>query len=38
MLKDVDYMLASGVKRVIGPMAADAATVISTLERIHGQR
>jgi threonine synthase len=38
MLKDVDYMLASGVKRVIGPMAADASTVISTLERIHGQR
>jgi threonine synthase len=38
MLKDVDYMLASGVKRVLGPMPADAAAVISTLERIHGER
>ncbi|HKT49669.1 MAG TPA: threonine synthase [Candidatus Angelobacter sp.] len=35
MLKDVDYMLDMRVKRVIGPMPADPATVISTLERLH---
>ncbi len=38
MLKDVDYMLQLQVKRVIGPMPADASNVISTLERIHGER
>lgn len=37
MLKDVDYMLSSQVKRVAGPMAADADAVISTLERLHGR-
>ena len=35
MLKDVDYMLEMRVKRVLGPMSADPATVISTLERLH---
>jgi len=35
MLKDVDYMLDMRVKRVLGPMSADPATVISTLERLH---
>ena len=35
MLKDVDYMLDMRVKRVIGPMPADPATVISTLERLN---
>jgi hypothetical protein len=37
MLKDVDYMLQSQIKRVIGPMAADAAAVIEVLERIHAE-
>jgi threonine synthase len=35
MLKDVDYMLQAQIKRVIGPMPADAAAVIEVLERIH---
>lgn len=35
MLKDVDYMLDMRVKRVIGPMPADPATVINTLERLN---
>jgi threonine synthase len=38
MLKDVEYMLESQVKRVLGPMPADPENVISTLERIHGER
>ena len=29
MLKDVDYMLQAQIKRVIGPMPADAAAVIA---------
>ena len=33
MLKDVDYMLQAQIKRVIGPMPADAAAVIEVLER-----
>ena len=35
MLKDVDYMLDMRVKRVLGPMPADPATVIQTLERLN---
>lgn len=35
MLKDVDYMLDMRVKRVLGPMPADSASVIDTLERLH---
>jgi threonine synthase len=35
MLKDVDYMLDMRVKRVLGPMPADPASVIATLERLH---
>ncbi len=35
MLKDVEYMLDLRVKRVIGPLPADAETVIDTLERLH---
>jgi len=35
MLKDVEYMLDHRVKRIVGPMPADAGTVISTLERLH---
>ena len=35
MLKDVEYMLDAQVKRVIGPLPADSAAVISTLERLH---
>lgn len=34
MLKDVDYMLDMRVKRVLGPMPADPASVIATLERL----
>ncbi len=37
MLKDVDYMLQAQIKRVIGPMPADAAAVIEALERIHAE-
>ena len=35
MLKDVDYMLDMRVKRVLGPMSADPATVIHELERLN---
>lgn len=35
MLKDVDYMLDMRVKRVLGPMPPDPATVIQTLERLN---
>ena len=35
MLKDVEYMLDAQVKRVIGPLPADSAAVINTLERLH---
>ena len=35
MLKDVDYMLDMRVKRVLGPMPADPATVIQMLERLN---
>jgi len=35
MLKDVEYMLATQVKRVIGPMPPNAANVIAALERLH---
>jgi hypothetical protein len=38
MLKDVEYMLDMRVKRLMGPMPADPATVISTLERLHAAR
>jgi threonine synthase len=37
MLKDVDYMLDTQVKRVLGPMDADPAAVIRTLERIYAR-
>ncbi|HET9181681.1 MAG TPA: threonine synthase [Candidatus Angelobacter sp.] len=35
MLKDVDYMLDMRIKRVLGPMPADSAMVIQTLERLN---
>jgi threonine synthase len=35
MLKDVDYMLGDRMRSVYGPMEADAATVIKTLEKIY---
>ena len=35
MLKDVDYMLDMRVKRVLGPMPADPATVVQELERLN---
>jgi threonine synthase len=37
MLKDVDYMLDTAVKRVLGPMDADPAAVIRTLEKLHAR-
>jgi threonine synthase len=37
MLKDVDYMLDTQVKRVLGPMDADPAAVIRTLEKIYAR-
>lgn len=37
MLKDVEYMLQDQIKRVIGPMPADAGAVIQVLERIHAE-
>lgn len=35
MLKDVEYMLDLRVKRVVGPLPADAEMVIATLERLN---
>jgi threonine synthase len=37
MLKDVDYMLDTQVKRVLGPMDADPKAVIRTLEKIYAR-
>jgi threonine synthase len=35
MLKDVDYMLDAQVKRIPGPLDADASAVVRTLEKIY---